>query len=100
MAVVLPTLTWQAYNFRDDGRDGHAGSWYVDKRVDAVQLGQAFLDRGVPYGFRNLLGFLNWLHWTRRRPTTSRSGTSNGPRARLHWKMRTTSSSSPGTTST
>ena len=67
VAVVLPTLTWQAYNFRDDGRDEHAGSWYVDKRVDSVRLGRAFLDRGVPYGFRNHLGFLNWLHWTHRK---------------------------------
>ena len=29
VAVVLPTLTWQAYNFRDDDADGDADSWYA-----------------------------------------------------------------------
>ena len=67
VAVVLPTLTWQAYNFRNEDRDGRAGSWYVDKHVTSVRLGRAFLDRGVPHGFRNHLGFLNWLHWTHRK---------------------------------
>ena len=32
VAVVLPTLTWQAYNFRDDDGDGSADSWYAGKR--------------------------------------------------------------------
>ena len=66
VAVVLPTLTWQAYNFRADS-DGRAGSWYVDKRVSSVRLGRAFLDRGVPYGLRNHLGFLTWLRRTGRK---------------------------------
>ncbi len=66
VAVVLPTLTWQAYNFRDDDGDGLADSWYGGKRLDTVRLGRAHLDRGVPYGFRFHLGFLNWLHWTGR----------------------------------
>jgi N,N-dimethylformamidase beta subunit-like protein len=66
VAVVLPTLTWQAYNFRSGKENGRrrGGSWYVDKRVSSVRLGRAYLDRGVPYGFRNHVGFLNWLHWT------------------------------------
>ena len=66
VAVVLPTLTWQAYNFRDDDGDGSADSWYAGKRLNSVRLGRPHLDRGVPYGFRYHLGFLNWLHWTRR----------------------------------
>jgi N,N-dimethylformamidase beta subunit-like protein len=66
VAVVLPTLTWQAYNFRDDDGDGLSDTWYARKDVNSVRLGRAFLDRGVPYGFRNHLGFLNWLHWTHR----------------------------------
>ena len=67
VAVVLPTLTWQAYNFRDDDGDGQADSWYAGKRANTVRLARAHLDRGVPYGFRFHLGFLNWLHWTERR---------------------------------
>ena len=66
VAVVLPTLTWQAYNFRDDDGDGKPDTWYAGKQENTVRLGRAFLDRGVPYGFRNHLGFLNWLHWTHR----------------------------------
>jgi N,N-dimethylformamidase beta subunit-like, C-terminal len=67
VAVVLPTLTWQAYNFRDDDGDGGPDSWYADKRLDTVRLGRAFLDRGVPYGLRFHLGFLHWLSWTGKR---------------------------------
>jgi hypothetical protein len=67
VAVVLPTLTWQAYNFRDDDGDGLADSWYAGKRLNSVRLGRPHLDRGVPYGFRYHLGFLNWLAWTDKR---------------------------------
>jgi hypothetical protein len=67
VAVVLPTLTWQAYNFRDDDGDGRPDTWYAGKRENTVRLGRAYLDRGVPYGFRNNLGFLHWLHWTHRK---------------------------------
>ena len=28
VAVVLPTFSWQAYNFHDDDRDGDADTWY------------------------------------------------------------------------
>jgi hypothetical protein len=66
VAVVLPTLTWQAYNFRDDDGDGLADSWYAGRRINSVRLGRPHLDRGVPYGFRYHLGFLNWLSWTER----------------------------------
>jgi hypothetical protein len=67
VAVVLPTLTWQAYNFRDDDGDGKPDTWYAGKRENTVRLGRAYLDRGVPYGFRNNLGFLHWLRWTHRK---------------------------------
>ena len=42
VAVVLPTNTWQAYNFREDDGDGVGDSWYADgpRRVD--------LDAAVP----------------------------------------------------
>ena len=67
VAVVLPTITWQAYNFRDDDGDGMADSWYAGKRLNTVRMGRAFLDRGVPYGYRFHSGFLHWLYWTDRR---------------------------------
>ncbi len=67
VAVVLPTLTWQAYNFRDDDGDGLPDSWYAGKRLNTVRLARAFLDRGVPYGLRFHLGFLHWLSWTDKR---------------------------------
>jgi hypothetical protein len=67
VAVVLPTLTWQAYNFRDDDGDGDSDSWYATKWLDTVRLGRPHLDRGVPYGFRYHVSFLNWLAWTDKR---------------------------------
>jgi hypothetical protein len=67
VAVVLPTLTWQAYNFHDDDGDGLADSWYAGKRTNSVRLGRPHLNRGVPYGFRFHLGFLNWLSRTHKK---------------------------------
>jgi hypothetical protein len=60
VAVVLPTQTWQAYNFRDDDRDGIPDSWYV--QGDTARLGRPFLDRGVPPHFKLYdEPFLRWL---------------------------------------
>ena len=62
VAVVLPTLTWQAYNLRDDNGDGRGDSWYAHWNVHTVRLGRPFLNRGVPYNFRRYdLPFLHWL---------------------------------------
>ena len=64
IAVVLPTLTWQAYNLRDDNGDGKGDSWYADWSQHTVRLGRPFLSRGVPYNFRVYdLPFLHWLGW-------------------------------------
>ena len=30
VAVVLPTMTWQAYNLRDDNGDGKGDTWYAE----------------------------------------------------------------------
>jgi hypothetical protein len=68
VAVVEPTLTWQAYNLRDDDGDGKGDSWYARWTVHTVRLDRPYLDRGVPYHFRNYdLPFLHWLAWTGRR---------------------------------
>jgi N,N-dimethylformamidase beta subunit-like, C-terminal len=65
VAVVLPTLTWQAYNLRDEDGDGRGDSWYAHWKTKTVRLGRPYLSRGVPYNFRRYdLPFLHWLAWT------------------------------------
>src|SRR5262245_46967406 len=62
VAVVMPTLTWQAYNLRDEDGDGVGDSWYAHWTIRSVRLGRPFLSRGVPYNFRRYdLPFLTWL---------------------------------------
>src|SRR5262245_18918490 len=61
VAVVMPTLTWQAYNLRDEA-GGKAGTWYADWKTHTARLGRPFLNRGVPPHFRSYdLPFLHWL---------------------------------------
>lgn len=65
VAVVLPTRTWQAYNFRDDDRDGYGDTWYATAGHVTARLGRPFLNRGVPPHFRMYdLYFLHWLQQT------------------------------------
>jgi len=67
VAVVLPTMTWQAYNLRDDDGDGKGDTWYADWSTHVARLGRPYLNRGVPYNFRSYdLPFLHWLAWTRK----------------------------------
>jgi hypothetical protein len=67
VAVVLPTLTWQAYNLRDDDGDGKGDTWYADWKKHTALLGRPYLNRGVPYNFRRYdLPFLHWLSETGR----------------------------------
>jgi hypothetical protein len=62
VAVIMPTFTWQAYNFRDDDRDGYGDTWYDDGRRHRTRLGRPYLHRGVPPFFRVYdLNFLRWL---------------------------------------
>ncbi len=68
VAVVLPTNTWQAYNFYDANHDGKPDSWYGNPDAHTVDLTRPFLDRGVPPHFRGYdLGFLRWLATTGKR---------------------------------
>jgi hypothetical protein len=68
VAVVLPTLTWQAYNLRDDDGDGKGDSWYANWSRRVVRLGRPYLNRGVPPYFRCYdLPFLTWLERTGRK---------------------------------
>jgi hypothetical protein len=60
VAVVMPTMSWQAYNFRDDDGDGSRDTWYAGGQT--ARLGRPFLNRGVPYHYKYYDGpFLRWL---------------------------------------
>jgi hypothetical protein len=68
IAVVLPTQTWQAYNFRDDNGDGHPDTWYAGWKTHQARLIRAFLDRGVPPHWAHYdAPFLRWLVETHRK---------------------------------
>jgi hypothetical protein len=69
VAVVMPTNTWQSYNFRDDDGDGTPNTWYASEAVTTVDLSRPFLNRGVPPHFRAYdLGFIRWLTLTGKSP--------------------------------
>ena len=62
VAVVLPTTTWQAYNYYDRNGDGFGDTWYslwAQKRID---LTRPHLRRGAPERYRSYdVQFLHWL---------------------------------------
>ena len=61
VAVVLPTHTWQAYNFFDQNCDGWGDTWYA-RTTDRIELDRPYLNNGVPPRFRVYdLPFLRWL---------------------------------------
>jgi len=69
VAVVMPTNTWQAYNFRDADGNGWGDTWYAKGAQSTAELGRAFIRRGVPPQWRKYdVGFLRWLHSTGRQP--------------------------------
>jgi hypothetical protein len=62
IAVVLPTNTWQAYNFDDANGDGWGDSWYVNGAFRTVDIQRPYVDYGVPYRFRDFeAAILGWL---------------------------------------
>ena len=65
VAVVVPTNTWAAYNFRDVDGNGVGDTWYADSSIGVVDLQRPFLNRGVPPHFGGYdLGFLRWFAQT------------------------------------
>jgi hypothetical protein len=67
VAVVMPTQTWQAYNFRDDDGDGHPDTWYAGWKNHHARLSRAFLNRGVPPHWKQYdAPFVRWLVQTGR----------------------------------
>jgi hypothetical protein len=62
--VVLPTNTWQAYNFQDVDGNGYGDTWYAGAANRTVDLGRTYIARGVPPRYyRYDLPFLHWLYW-------------------------------------
>ena len=62
--VVLPTNTWQAYNYQDVDGNGYGDTWYAGPPNRVVDLGRTFIARGVPpHYYRYDLPFLHWLYW-------------------------------------
>ncbi len=67
-AIVLPTNTWQAYNFHDADGDGFGDTWYAGGDPP-VRLDRPYRDRGVPPRFNRYDSrFLQWLRRTGRTP--------------------------------
>ena len=62
IGVVLPTQTWQAYNYRDDNRDGVGDTWYAGQGQTTARLYRPFANRGVPTHYKYYdEPFLRWL---------------------------------------
>ena len=63
IAVVLPTQSWQAYNFRDDNGDGKPDTWYYfHPGFRTARLIRPYLDRGVPPHWKLYEApFVRWL---------------------------------------
>ena len=63
VAIVIPTETWQAYNFRDDNGDGVPDTWYASGST--ARLSRPFLNRGVPPHYKYYdMAFLRWAYLT------------------------------------
>jgi hypothetical protein len=63
--VVLPTNSWQAYNFEDVDGNGYGDTWYAGPPNGSVNLSKPYIARGVPPRFyRYDLPFLHWLFWS------------------------------------
>jgi hypothetical protein len=69
VAVVMPTNTWQAYNFRDRDGNGWGDTWYAKGAQSTAELGRMYIRRGVPPQWRKYdVDFLRWLHATGKQP--------------------------------
>jgi hypothetical protein len=67
-AVVMPTNTWQAYNFADSDGDGWGDTWYAGGNPP-VRLDRPYRQRGTPPWFRRSdVPFLKFLRQTGRTP--------------------------------
>ena len=69
VAVVMPTNTWQAYNFRDGNGNGWGDTWYAKGAQSTARLGRMYIRRGVPPQWRKYdVDFIRWLQSTGKQP--------------------------------
>jgi hypothetical protein len=62
VAVILPSNTWQAYNWEDEDGNGWGDTWYAGLVVRRARLGRHYQGWGMPPVFRRYdLPFLRWL---------------------------------------
>lgn len=67
-AAIMPTNTWQAYNFDDSDGDGWGDTWYAGGNPP-VRLDRPYRQRGTPPWFRRSdVPFLKFLRATGRTP--------------------------------
>ena len=67
-AVVMPTNTWQAYNFDDADGDGWGDTWYAGGNPP-VRLDRPYRQRGTPPWFRRSdVPFLKFVRQTGKTP--------------------------------
>lgn len=67
-AVVMPTNTWQAYNFDDSDGDGWGDTWYAGG-TPPVRLNRPYRQRGTPPWFRRSdVPFLKFVRQTGKTP--------------------------------
>ena len=65
VAVVVPTSTWEAYNFYDQDGDGWGDTWYARWKTSFVDVTRPHPNRGIPYRYRSYdLQFQHWLAQT------------------------------------
>ena len=100
VAVVLPTNTWQAYNFWDADGNGWGDTWYAGYPNKTVVRNRPYLHRGVPpFSTATTRGSSTGSTGTTGRSTSSPSPTSTASPATTS-RRTTTSSSTPVTAST
>jgi hypothetical protein len=64
VAVIFPTMTWQAYNFHDDNGDGVPDTWYQNQDDPSLtaRLNRPYENRGViPHYKYYDQPFVRWL---------------------------------------
>jgi hypothetical protein len=62
VAVVMPTYTWQAYNFEDVNGDGWGDTWYAGWFDRTARIDRHYMGWGMPMSFRRYdLPYLGWL---------------------------------------
>ena len=62
--VILPTNTWQAYNFQDADGNGYGDTWYAGPPNRSSTFAHVHRARRAPRFYRYDLPFLHWLYWS------------------------------------